>query len=155
VESFKPQKNYKNKIIVITGAAHGIGFSLAQRYAACKAKVVVLDVSEKSLATAKQAIPNAHFFQCDITDRKKVYQIAQEIEKNIGIPDYVFNNAGVVENSTFLDCPDEKLELTMNVNIMGQFWIAKAFLPMMKKKGGHLCQVASAAGLMGVSGLVA
>lgn len=150
------KKDYNNKIVFITGGAHGIGFSLAQIYHNLGARIVIWDINDKQMEEAKKELSNSEFFKCDVTDKDQVYQVAKQVVEKIGVPDILINNAGVVENSTFLNCPDELLIRTMNVNIMAHFWTLKAFLPsMIERKKGHICQVASAAGLIGVPGLAA
>lgn len=150
------KKNYKDKIVFITGSAHGIGLSLAKLYDQQGAKVIGIDIDGENLRKAEKGLKNAHFFCCDITVRQRVYELGDNIIRTIGVPYIIINNAGIVENSKFLDCPDNHLERTMNVNIMSHFWVLKAFLPAMIKKGeGHICEIASAAGLMGVPGMVA
>lgn len=149
-------KDYKDRIVFITGAAHGIGFSLAKLYSQAGARVVIADVNASLIEEAKKALPDAYFYQCDITKKDQVYSTAEKVISEVGVPYILVNNAGVVENSSFLKCSDELLERTMNVNVMSHFWILKAFLPkMIERQEGHLCQIASAAGLMGVKGLVA
>lgn len=150
------KKNYKNKIVLITGAGHGIGYSLAKIYDDLGAKTVILDINQENLNKVQKEFKNAHTFLCDVTNKENVYEVGQKILTTIGTPYIIVNNAGVVENSDFLNCDDELLERTMNVNIVSHFWVLKAFLPsMVKKKEGHVCEIASAAGLMGVSGLTA
>ncbi len=149
-------RDYKDRVVIITGAAHGIGLSLAKLYDQIGAKVVVIDVNAQALQEAEKILKNAVFYQCDITKKENVYELSKTILREVGVPYIIVNNAGVVENSYFLDCSDDMLERTMNVNIVSHFWICKAFLPAMIKKGeGQLCQVASAAGVMGVKGLAA
>ncbi|OGQ34591.1 MAG: hypothetical protein A3F16_06750 [Deltaproteobacteria bacterium RIFCSPHIGHO2_12_FULL_43_9] len=148
------KKNYKDKIVFITGAAHGIGLSLARLYDQHGARVIAVDIDSENLKKAEKWLQNAYFFCCDITDRQRVYELGARIIREIGVPDIVVNNAGIVENAKFLDCPDHLLEKTMNVNIISHFWVLKAFLPAMISKGdGHICAIASAAGLMGVPGM--
>lgn len=150
------RKSYKDKVVFITGAAHGIGLSLAKLYDQQGARVVGVDVSSENISRAERELKNGQFFCCDVTDRQKVYELGERVIRTIGAPYIVVNNAGIVENSKFLDCPEHLLEKIIQVNLMSHFWVLKAFLPAMIKKGeGHVCEIASAAGLMGVPGMVA
>jgi all-trans-retinol dehydrogenase (NAD+) len=91
---------------------------------------------------------------CDVSEREAVYRQAAELTKEFGPVDVLVNNAGVVSGKTFLETPDEKLILTMQVNTMANFWTGKAFLPsMIERNSGHLVTISSAAGLVGVRGL--
>ncbi len=147
--------SYQDQTVFITGAAHGIGFSLAKLYAELNAKVIVCDVNKEHLKTAKSEAPKIHFYECNVADKKAVYTLAEKIIAEFGAPDILINNAGIVENSHFLNCSDENIEKVMQVNILSHFWTIKAFLPaMIAKGGGQVCEIASASGLMGVPGLV-
>ena len=121
-------RDYKDRVVIITGAAHGIGLSLAKLYDQIGAKVVVIDVNAQALQEAEKILKNAVFYQCDITKKENVYELSKTILREVGVPYIIVNNAGVVENSYFLDCSDDMLERTMNVNIVSHFWICKAFL---------------------------
>jgi all-trans-retinol dehydrogenase (NAD+) len=66
----------------------------------------------------------------------------------------VVNCAGVVSGKSFVELSESQIERTMRVNVIGLFWMAKAFLPQMIEAGsGHIATVASAAGMIGVAGL--
>ena len=149
-------KSFEGKRILITGGAHGIGLALAKRYAALHAVVIILDINTEALKVASEKLPEVRFFRVDITNKDEVYKTAQTIRETLGTPSIIVNNAGVVENATFLDCEDDLLERTMKVNILSHFWILKAFLPeMIKAREGHICEIASAAGIVGVPGMAA
>lgn len=148
--------SYHNKIVFITGIAHGLGLCLAKIYHRMGAKVVGVDLQSQNLDDVKKNIPGSYVLPCDVTDKEAVYTMAKSVLADVGAPDIIINNAGVVERSRFIDCDDALLERTMNVNIMAHFWVLKAFLPeMIDLRKGHVCQIASAAGLMGVKGMAA
>ena len=90
-------------------------------------------------------------YVCDISDREKVYDLAGRVAREFGAIDILVNNAGIVKSHPFLEKPDELIERTIAVNLMAQFWTMKAFLPgMVEKKEGHVVNMASAGGLLGV-----
>jgi all-trans-retinol dehydrogenase (NAD+) len=75
---------------------------------------------------------------------------AEHIRRNVGDVDILVNNAGVVSGGRFLNVPDEKIEHTINVNLMAHFWLLKAFLPaMIERRSGHIVTMSSCAGLVG------
>jgi all-trans-retinol dehydrogenase (NAD+) len=85
-----------------------------------------------------------------VGDREQVYARADEVRATVGPVDILVNNAGVVSGRPLLELPDERIELAFRVNALALFWTTKAFLPgMITRGGGHLVNVASAAGLIG------
>ena len=152
-------KRFTGKNILITGGASGIGKLVAQRFAELGNTVIVWDLNAQNLQLieewAKRRDLSITGMICDIANRQAVYKVAEEVQQTFGPIDVLINNAGVVSGKSLLDTPDEKILLTMNVNVLALFWVTKAFLPGMIKKGcGHLVTIASAAGLIGVKGLV-
>jgi all-trans-retinol dehydrogenase (NAD+) len=153
-------KDVKGKIVVITGGAMGMGRLLSIKFAQDGARLVLIDLNkealEKTAAEFKKTGTEVHTYICDITDRKKVYEMAADVHKKIGKIDVLVNNAGVVWGSPFVEADDEKLFKTIDVNVNAVMWMMKAFLPdLYEKKTGHVINIASAAGLMGVVNLSA
>lgn len=147
-------KNFRNKNIIITGGASGIGLCLAEIFYRDKANVIILDISTKDINNAKKILNKASFYKCDVSSSSSVYSVSKKVLKDHGAPHVLVNNAGVVENSYFLECSDSDILKTMNVNINAHYWMCKAFLPsMLKLNEAYLCQIASASGLIGVPGL--
>ncbi|MEL3905774.1 MAG: SDR family oxidoreductase [Treponema sp.] len=152
-------KHFTGKTMLITGGASGIGRSVAEHFARMGCTVIVWDVNQRNLQLLQEDAEQAHLpvigMYCDITDRNQVYTRAKEVEETFGTLDILMNNAGVVTGKSLLEASDDDILLTMNVNTMALFWTVRAFLPAMMKKGrGHLVTLASAAGLIGVKGLV-
>ncbi len=149
----------EKKTVLITGGASGIGRLLAIRYAETGQRVVVWDINRKLLKELEE-YAHQHALDiipmvCDITEREEVYAKAREVEDSFPPVDILFNNAGIVSGKTLLETPDEMIEATMKVNQISLFWVTKAFLPsMVKRKSGQIVTIASAAGLIGVKGLV-
>jgi all-trans-retinol dehydrogenase (NAD+) len=121
-------------------------------------RVAVWDIAAPALgALEKEAAAEGLSItgtSCDISDRDAVYRQAKELLKKLGPVDILINNAGIVSGKTLLENSDEKIERTMQVNVLPLFWIARAFLPsMLERNSGHIVTIASAAGLIGVRGL--
>lgn len=151
-------KSIEGKTAVITGGAGGIGRLLALGLAQKGAKVVAWDLDEEALrrleSEARERKVDISGLRCDVSKRAEVYARATETAERFGEVSLLVNNAGVVSGSKFLDTPDEKIERSMSVNAMGAFWTTKAFLPGMIERGeGHIATIASAAGIIGVTGL--
>lgn len=146
------------KKVLITGGASGIGLLVARSLAEKGAQCIVWDIDPLSLDRLRESAEadglSIETMVCDISVREMVYSQAARVLERYGVIDILVNNAGVVSGSSFLDTPDEKIQKTMDVNIMAMFWTAKAFLPSMyAQRDGHLVTIASAASLVGVTGL--
>ncbi|MDP8254315.1 MAG: SDR family oxidoreductase [Candidatus Alcyoniella australis] len=149
-------RDLKGKTAVITGVGMGMGRLLALKLADEGMNIAAVDVREKELEQTAELLRQKGVKVCteklDITDREAVYKFRDNVHEQIGKVDLLVNNAGVVHGGMFLDVLDEKHLHTINVNLLGIFWMTKAFLPDMLESGaGHLVNVASAAGLLGVA----
>ncbi|KAF1494735.1 Epidermal retinol dehydrogenase 2, partial [Eudyptula minor novaehollandiae] len=153
------KKNVSGEIVLITGAASGIGRLLSLKFASLGATVVLWDINQEGLKeTSRLARENGavrvHCYICDCSKRQDVYRVADEVKKEVGDVSILVNNAGIVTGKRFIDSPDALVEKNMEVNIMAHFWTYKAFLPaMVASNHGHLVSIASSAGLTGVNGL--
>lgn len=144
-----------NKHVLITGGASGIGKLLALRCAELGATVTIWDRDEgggqsAALACGERGRGPACACVCDVGDRDQVAALAAEVEATVGPVDILVNNAGVVSGAPLLELSHDHIERTFRVNTLSLFWVTKAFLPEMVRRGsGHIVNVASAAGLMG------
>jgi all-trans-retinol dehydrogenase (NAD+) len=158
-------KNIKDKLILITGGASGIGQLMAFAFAGKKAKVIVWDINANAMKAMEDEARGKNIFirgmVCDISDRNAIYNQAQKLTKEFGSVDILVNNAGIVSKKgenvvgpAFLGIPDENIVKIMNINALSLFWTAKAFLPsMIERNSGHIVTVSSSAGIIGVKGL--
>ncbi|NWQ62883.1 RDHE2 dehydrogenase, partial [Neopipo cinnamomea] len=153
------KKNVSGEIVLITGAASGIGRCLSLKFARLGATLVLWDINQEGLKeTVRLARENGavrvHCYICDCSNRQDVYRVADQVKKEVGDVNILVNNAGIVTGKTFIDSPDSLVEKTMEVNTMAHFWMYKAFLPAMTASNhGHLVSIASSAGLCGVTRL--
>lgn len=153
-----------NRVVLITGAAAGVGRLCAIAFANEGCKVCLWDISEEGLALTKAAILDAVpgcsvWIQCvDVADRDAVYKAA-EITKSFVAPFHVsilVNNAGIMSGGkSFLETPDENILSVFRVNTLAHMWLCKALIPqMLEARMGHIVTVASAAGLIAAPGMV-
>ncbi|GFT12711.1 hypothetical protein NPIL_598441 [Nephila pilipes] len=154
---FKHKKNITGQNILISGAGSGIGRQLAielSKHAVC---IVMLDLNKSSLIeTEKLLDPSSTTFlyECDVSNRKRVYEVAKIIKEEVGKIDILVNNAGIVSGKGLLNIPDEKIVKTVEVNSLAHFWTCKAFLPgMIQSNKGHIVSIASLAGISGLPNL--
>jgi len=151
--------NVRDKTVLITGAASGLGRLLAQRMVARGARLVLWDVDapglervRAELATAGRAVAA---YPCNLRDRAAIASTAAATLRDHGHVDVLVNNAGVVSGKTLLEASDDHVLRTFEVNTLALFWTTRAFLPeMMRRDSGHIVTIASAAGIVGTSRLV-
>jgi len=152
-------ESFSGKVALITGGASGVGRLIARKTATRGAHAVLWDINVEALAKAADEIRAAggkvSTYHCNVADRETVYATAEKVRGEVGRVDVLVNNAGIVNGKPFLECTDEELRRTMEVNILSHFWTVKAFLPdMIKAKSGHIVTVASAGGIVGSARLV-
>jgi all-trans-retinol dehydrogenase (NAD+) len=149
--------NLQNKTAVITGGAMGIGLATARRLVAEECIVTIWDLNEKALNEAKNELASqgtVYVHRCDVTDKSLVYQLAKKAEQEMGRVDILVNNAGYVSGGEFLNRPDDEWERTIDVNLTALIYTTRAFLPGMYERDlGHIVNISSAAGTIGVAGL--
>jgi len=138
--------------VLITGAASGIGQLMALGAQARGARLTLLDRDAAGLRAVQKTMGgDTAAYAVDLCDRAAVRAVAAEVLAARGPVDILINNAGIVTGKRLLDCSDEDIERTFQVNTLALFWMTRAFLPAMIAQGrGHLVTVASAAGLSGV-----
>eukprot|EP00037_Helgoeca_nana_P008092 m.72303 g.72303 ORF g.72303 m.72303 type:complete len:331 (-) comp18716_c0_seq1:242-1234(-) len=155
-------KDLRNETILITGAASGIGRLMALEFAGLgPKKLVLLDVNAQGVADVAKEVADVatdgctvHTYTANLASRPQTQATMQTVLKEVGPVTILINNAGVVTGKKFLECDDEKIELTMKVNAEAHFWTTKAVLPTMYEANhGHIVTIASSAGLCGVPGL--
>jgi len=150
---------FRGAHVLITGAASGLGRLMALDSVRRGARVSLLDRDPKGLARVCEAIHaekgDAEGFVVDLSDRAALQATCAAVQRSRGGVDILINNAGIVSGKTLLECSDEAIERTFQVNALASFWTVRAFLPGMLAAGkGHIVTVASAAGLAGTSRLV-
>jgi NAD(P)-dependent dehydrogenase (short-subunit alcohol dehydrogenase family) len=147
-------KSFKQKEILVTGAASGIGRATALAFARQGANLWLSDVNEEGLARTAELIREAggtaRTLVCDVSDRDAVQAMADQVHEQIEALDILVNNAGIGSAGRFLDVSPETWEKVMDINLMGVVHGCQAFLPAMVKrgKGGHVVNTASAAAFL-------
>ncbi len=146
--------DFRDRNVLITGAASGIGRLLAERMAAGGGRLILWDIDEPGLDAAETAIVKSGgrcaVYRCDVSKRDDVYAGARQVLDSHGPVDILINNAGVVTGKLLLEASDDAIERSFAVNALAHFWIVRAFLPaMLERDSGHIVAVASAAGLVG------
>ena len=138
----------KGKNALVTGASYGIGFEIAKALSNAGATIIFNDVIEenikKGLAAYKENNINAHGYLFDITDEQSVKENIKKIESDVGIIDILVNNAGIIQRKPMLETTAADYRKIIDIDLTGQFIMAKAVLPSMIKKGhGKIINICS------------
>lgn len=147
---------FKDKVVLITGAASGIGKAAATAFAKEGAEVIVSDYNEKEGLNTAQLIKNkggkAAFIPCDVGDAKQVNQLMDQIKSQFGRLDIAINNAGIPGASARThEYPLDDWDKVMRINASGVFYGMKAQIPLLLAQGGGvIINTASIAGLKGL-----
>ena len=153
------QRDLKDKVVVVTGGAFGIGKETALAFAARGAKVVIADWVEdlSGVEKIKSMGTEAIFVRCDVSNINDVLNLFTQTIKAFGRLDYAVNNAGIEgQNAVIHDCSVENWDKTININLKGIWLCMKHEIPLMRIHGkGCIVNVASIAGLVGFPGLPA
>jgi NAD(P)-dependent dehydrogenase (short-subunit alcohol dehydrogenase family) len=143
---------FEGKVVVITGAAAGIGRSLAAELAKRGAKLAICDVNEAGLqetsALCEQVGARVEAATVDVADRDAVHAWADATAEHFGAVHYVFNNAGVAFTGSIERCTFADIERVMDVDFWGVVNGSKTFLPYLLDTGdGHIVNISSVLGL--------
>lgn len=98
--------DWTEEVVVITGGSSGLGLLIAETYGMRGVSVAILDVREPEGGEAR----NVSFYKCDVGDKKQVAAAAKEIERDLGTPTVLINNAAVVYGKGILELSDEEIE---------------------------------------------
>lgn len=125
------------KVMVITGAASGLGRALAVK-AAEEYRIVILDQQ----ATAANELVNelskggyeAVFFKCDVSDAKQMQDCSDQVMGHYGQVDVLINNAGIASEGSVVDSSEAQWQRVLNINLMGVVHGCRSFVPLLKKQ---------------------
>jgi NAD(P)-dependent dehydrogenase (short-subunit alcohol dehydrogenase family) len=147
------------KVVVVTGAAQGIGFGCASLIAAEGAAVVLGDIQEErgelAAARIRSAGGKAHFCMADVKNEEQCSGLVEEAIRSLGRLDGLVNNAGWFPRATLEGTTTELWEEVMQVNLRGAFYCCKHAVPVMRKGGGSIVNMGSICGIQSLPNLVA
>jgi len=153
----------KGKTALVTGASYGIGFAMASALAEAGATIVFNDINQdlvdKGMAAYKEKGITAHGYVCDVTNEEQVNATVARIEKEVGIIDILFNNAGIIKRIPMIEMTAAEFRQVIDIDLNGPFIVAKAVIPGMIKKGHgkiiNICSMMSELGRETVSAYAA
>ncbi len=150
----------RDKRVLITGAASGIGLCTAKEFAQRRAVPILVDVNahglDKELELLKEIGYEAHAYQADITDIDRVRALAVELDEKGLTPDIVINCAGLTLICHVSSLTHEDWTRIIDVNVLGTVHMIETFLPpMLEKQEGHIVNIGSIDGIIPVPGQAA
>ena len=153
----------KGKVAWITGASYGIGFAIAEAYAAAGATIVFNDINrelvDKGLKSYAEKGIDAKGYVCDVTDEDAVQALVKQIEAEIGVIDILVNNAGIIRRIPMTEMSAAEFRKVIDVDLNAPFICAKAVIPSMIQKGHgkiiNICSMMSELGRETVSAYAA
>ena len=138
----------KGKTAWITGASYGIGFAIAEAYAAAGASIVFNDINQELVdkglkAYAEKGI-DAKGYVCDVTNEDAVQALVKQIEQEVGVIDILVNNAGIIRRIPMTEMSAEEFRKVIDVDLNAPFICAKAVIPSMIQNGhGKIINICS------------
>ncbi len=143
----------EGKVVVVTGAAQGIGKEISTAFAKEKAKVALLDVNEESLAKTTEELSKCSeitHFCVDVTKLADVQDCINKVVDKLGRVDILVNNAGITRDNLLLRLSESDWDKVLGVNLKGAFNCAKvAAKYMVKQRSGKIINISSIIGLIG------
>ncbi len=147
------------KTALVTGAAYGIGFAIAEALAEAGAKIAFNCRSQRHLDEALAAYAakgiEARGYICDVTDEKAVRGMVASIAEEIGAVDILVNNAGIIRRVPMHEMSAEEFREVVDIDLTAPFIVSKAVIPAMIAKGGgkiiNVCSMMSELGRETVS----
>jgi len=151
---------FKDKNVYIPGGSSGIGLSTAQQLAALGANVIIFARNKQRLEKAVDQIKGNRidesqrvlYMQLDVSNNDVVKKVMTKAVADFGVPDILINCAGRAYPHYFQDISFKQFDETMKINLYGTWSTVAALVPYMKTRGGHIINVSSIAGLLGVFG---
>ncbi len=144
--------NFRDKVVVVTGAASGIGKATALAFGSLGASVVLIDVNEEDGLETSKAIASlgekSLFVKTDTSNKEETERMASIITKEFGTPHILVNSAGIEFNDAgnLVNMPYDLLKKILDVNLYGYIHCARSLVPLMKE-GGSIVNVSSIQGL--------
>ena len=150
--------DFKNKVVLITGASSGIGKQTAIEFAKSGSSIILVARRKNKLEQVENELKkfnvNTLVCVCDVSKKDKVVEMSKIVIAKFTSVDILVNNAGFAIYGSIFDLSIDEIESQMETNYFGMVYCTKNFLPLMlKKKSGHIVNVASVAASFGLPGI--
>lgn len=152
--SRRPRRPLTGRVVAITGGARGLGLAMAESIAARGAHVALGDLDVELAAEEAAKLPGgAVGLALDVTDPSSFKRFLEEVEQRLGPIDVLINNAGIMVVESFLEEPESLTRRQMEINVHGVITGMRLAIPgMQRRRTGHVLNIASAAGKVGIAG---
>jgi len=158
----REQRDFQEKVVLLSGAAGGIGTALAFAFGEAGARLVLLDLDQEALTRLSARLEardvESRSAVCDVRDQGACEAAVRVAEEAFGGVDVVVANAGISHRSLFVDTEPEVLRRVMDVNFFGAVNLVRASLDSVRQRRGQLIAISSVAGfapLVGRTGYAA
>lgn len=149
----------EGKVALVTGAAYGIGFAIAEAYARAGARIAFNCRSthhlEQALEDYRAKGIDARGYICDVTDEEQVRKMVSDIAAELGTIDILVNNAGIIKRIPMTEMSVDDFRQVIDIDLTSAFIMSKAVIPGMVAKGGgkiiNICSMMSELGRETVS----
>lgn len=148
--------NFEGKVALITGAAHGIGKGIAEKFAAAGANTVIVDYNPETGTKTAEEISKKNvkslFVQADVSNPDALVEAREKVFKEFGRIDFLVLNAGVAFANKMNDISFEEWNKTLSINLTGLFNTVKAFYNDFLTNEGSIVYISSGSALSGTGG---
>ncbi|WP_329410863.1 SDR family oxidoreductase [Streptomyces sp. NBC_00704] len=138
----------EGQVVVVTGAARGVGELLARKLSARGASIALVGLEPDALKQVSERLHgDSDHWYADVTDHEAMSAVAAQVKERFGKVDVVVANAGVANGGPFADSDPDSWRRVVEVNLIGSAVTARAFLPLLRESRGYLLQIASLAAI--------
>lgn len=142
--------DFKERTILVTGSAMGIGAATARRLARDGATVILADIDEEAATATEQEInetgATAVYERVDLSDPKSIEEMGERISRQFHQLHGLVNNAGIVRRASVAETDEADWAPQIAINLRAPALCAKALLPLLKKGPGHIVNLSSEGG---------
>jgi len=138
----------RGKVVVVTGAARGLGAELARQLTAQGATVALLGLEPEELQKVSADLHGSAWWEVDVTDSAALAIVAEEVRSSLGPAYAVVANAGIAAGGPVLMSDPASYDRVIEVNLLGSVRTVRAFLPQVVETRGYVLQIASVAALL-------